>query len=230
MAEARDAKGKPDKEKSDRPADPTTEILFILIIVVLVSRLLGLWGGESIFNKIGDYFSSGSFDRSLGRTGGVPIFQTIISLFYVISNVLSAFFIVAIIYSGVNIVRIDTEWRKQLYPEPPGPEPETPRNSRWDMVTAHIGSDNPSEWRLAILEADIILDELLDRLGYVGDTIGDKLKNANVQKFRTLDNAWEAHKIRNAIAHEGSDFVLTQREARRIVTLYETVFREFDYI
>jgi hypothetical protein len=94
----------------------------------------------------------------------------------------------------------------------------------------HIGSDNPSDWRLAILEADIILDELLSELGYTGDTIGDKLKKAHRGDFKSLDHAWEAHRIRNAIAHEGQDFVLTQREARRILDLYEMVFREFDYI
>jgi hypothetical protein len=56
------------------------------------------------------------------------------------------------------------------------------------------------------------------------------LKNADPAHFRTLQYAWEAHKIRNAIAHEGQDFTLTHREARRIVGLYEAVFREFEYI
>jgi hypothetical protein len=48
--------------------------------------------------------------------------------------------------------------------------------------------------------------------------------------FKTLDAAWEAHKIRNAIAHEGSDFVLSQRESKRVIGLYEMVFNEFNYV
>jgi hypothetical protein len=106
---------------------------------------------------------------------------------------------------------------------------EPMRNERWDKVLAHVNSENPSDWRLAILEADIMLDELVTRMGYLGTTLGDKLKQARRGDFRTLDAAWEAHRTRNQIAHEGSDFVLTQHEARRIIALYETVFEEFKY-
>jgi len=103
---------------------------------------------------------------------------------------------------------------------------QTP-NPRWKQVLAHIGSDNPSDWRLAILEADIVLEETLDRAGYVGETLGDKLKNAENRPFNSLNAAWEAHKIRNAIAHQGQGFELNQREAARVVGLFEGVFREF---
>ncbi|GEM_PF-3445192 len=100
-------------------------------------------------------------------------------------------------------------------------------NPRWKQVLAHIGSDNPSDWRLAILEADIVLEETLDRAGYVGETLGDKLKSAERRPFNSLNAAWEAHKIRNAIAHQGQGFELNQREASRVVGLFEAVFREF---
>jgi hypothetical protein len=48
--------------------------------------------------------------------------------------------------------------------------------------------------------------------------------------MKTLNQAWEAHKIRNAIAHQGADFLLSEREAKRVVSLYREVFQEFDYI
>ena len=104
------------------------------------------------------------------------------------------------------------------------------RNERWEKVRAHVATDNPSDWRLAIIEADIMLDEIVSRMGYPGMTLGDRLKQANRGDFTTLDAAWEAHRTRNEIAHSGSDFVLTQREARRIIDLYASVFEEFKYI
>ena len=100
------------------------------------------------------------------------------------------------------------------------------QNPRWQKVLEHTVSDNPSDWRLAILEADIVLEETLDRAGYVGDTLGDKLKNAEKRPFASLNAAWEAHRIRNAIAHQGQGFELTQRDARRAISLFEAVFRE----
>ncbi len=79
-------------------------------------------------------------------------------------------------------------------------------------------------WRMGILEADNLLDELLLDRGYQGITMADKLKQAN---FNTIDLAWSAHKMRNRIAHDGSKFVLTDRIARNTLELYRSVFNEF---
>ncbi len=104
------------------------------------------------------------------------------------------------------------------------------KNNRWHKVLDHVKSDRPSDWSLAILEADIMLDEVVTKIGYQGQTLGEKLKQATRGDFKSIDDAWEAHKIRNQIAHEGSDFILTQREAKRVISLYSKVFEEFKYI
>ena len=103
-------------------------------------------------------------------------------------------------------------------------------NPKWKIVEEHINSDDANKWKLAILEADIILSELLDSLQLHGEGIGEKLKNVEASDFDNLEQAWEAHKIRNAIAHQGSDFLLTQREAKRVIELYRSVFQEFKVI
>ncbi|KKU59226.1 MAG: hypothetical protein UX81_C0011G0015 [Parcubacteria group bacterium GW2011_GWA2_47_12] len=107
---------------------------------------------------------------------------------------------------------------------------EGPRNMKWEKIQEHINSPNAADWRLAILEADILLDELLDAMKYRGESIGEKLKKIEQSDFTTLDLAWEAHRIRNQVAHEGSEFLLSDREARRVIKLYEEVFKEFQYI
>ncbi|MBA3551093.1 hypothetical protein H0W32_02705 [Patescibacteria group bacterium] len=150
--------------------------------------------------------------------------------YVILANILSLFFLLGLVYALIKMLEVEKKWYKQIYPGNPIPQEDHPKNSKWELVLQHISTDNPSDWRLAILEADIILDNLLEQLGYIGDTIGDKLKKAVKADFETLDKAWEAHKIRNAIAHEGQDFTLTQREAERIIGLYQAVFNEFDYI
>jgi len=107
---------------------------------------------------------------------------------------------------------------------------QTERNTKWMKVVDLLGMINESDWRLAIMEADNILKEMLGVMGYHGDTIGDQLKSVEKSDFLTLSDAWEAHKVRNRIAHEGTDFRLSQREAQRIIGLYENVFKEFHYI
>lgn len=107
---------------------------------------------------------------------------------------------------------------------------ESPINPKWEQIQMHLNSKNPSEWRVAIIEADIMLDDLLKSIGYHGDTVGDKLKAVEKSDFTTVDAAWEAHKVRNAIAHQGADFQINEREANRVIALFETVFREFKII
>ncbi len=109
-------------------------------------------------------------------------------------------------------------------------ETKTQIQTKWEKIVKLSESINQSDWRLAIIESDIILDDLLEKLQLPGDTMGDKLKAVEKSDFVTLDEAWEAHKARNMIAHEGSDFLLNQRETRRIISLYEKVFKEFHLI
>ncbi len=108
--------------------------------------------------------------------------------------------------------------------------PESKGNPKWVRVVSLINSNNSSDWRLAIIEADVMLEELLRVNGYHGDTIGDMLKAVEPSDMLTLDNAWEAHKVRNRIAHAGADFELTEREAKRVIVLFESVFKEFEII
>lgn len=98
---------------------------------------------------------------------------------------------------------------------------------RWQRILEQISKDDEHAWRLAILEAYIMLNELLDVQGYRGETMADKMKSVDRSNFTTIDMAWEAHKVRNKIAHEGSEHSLTHREARRVIDMYANVFREF---
>ena len=100
---------------------------------------------------------------------------------------------------------------------------------RWGTVVKHIESESPNDWKQAILEADIMLDDLLTNMGYRGESIGEKLKRVDPAHFETLNDAWEAHKIRNDIAHQ-SQYSLNQIDARRVIQQYRKVFEEFYYI
>lgn len=113
--------------------------------------------------------------------------------------------------------------------EPERAENET-EHARWSHVIALIESPSESDWRQSIIEADIMLDDILGTHGYEGSTLAEKLKQGDPARFRTLQDAWDAHKIRNDIAHQGSTYKLTDHIAYRTIGKYKNVFEEFHAI
>lgn len=95
---------------------------------------------------------------------------------------------------------------------------------KWEIVLNYAAGTDEALWRVGILEADNILNDLLVDRGYQGATIADRL---SVASFNTIDLAWAAHKIRNRIAHDGSRFVITERIAKNTFDLFKAVFTEF---
>jgi hypothetical protein len=160
--------------------------------------------------------------------------KSTIGFFVGLSIPLSVIFIVGIIVSIERLKRIRQAEDKILNPhvemgyQTVGvSEPANNLGNRWRTAMEHVSSDNPNDWRQGIIEADIILEEMLRGMGYRGDSIGDMLKRVERADFDTLDQAWEAHNVRNRIAHDGSSFIISQVEAKRILALYRQVFEEF---
>jgi len=110
------------------------------------------------------------------------------------------------------------------------PQEHRAKNDTWKRVLEHLESGDPNNWRLAIMEADIMLEDMVDTMMLPGESLGERMTNIEQSDFNTIDKAWEAHKLRNKIVHEGGDYILTEREAKRIVSLYKEVFDEFHFI
>jgi len=79
------------------------------------------------------------------------------------------------------------------------------------------------EAKLAIIEADSLLNEILKRMGYKGETLGERLEQLTSANISNLEEVLEAHKIRNNIIHDPS-YKLTLDQARRILAIYEKAF------
>ncbi len=107
---------------------------------------------------------------------------------------------------------------------------EAPKNERWEEVQRLGSSTHESDWRRAIMEADIMLGQALEAQGYRGSTVGERLKDANPLQMTTLDIAWQAHKVRNEIAHAGEGYHLSEWEAKGTLDFYRRVFEELGFI
>ena len=186
--------------------------------------------GVDIFSLIWGIFGksegTASFLNPSGFLGVFDIFWTIFAfLAFIVSGIMLALYAYASTRRWQYYAQSDAELRQEeaLYDEM---YRGIKSSSRLDDVLMHIASPNPNDWKLAIIEADIILDEALKQYGYVGNSLGERLKSISTSQLGTLNEAWEAHKVRNRIAHEGADFVLTKRIAEDTINRYRRVFNE----
>ena len=157
-------------------------------------------------------------------------YAQLFSLVNILLTLAAILFITVIIYSSIRIRELRqkelADLKKFIVHEPAS----SGKNEKWEKIQTDIQSTNPSDWRLAIIEADTVLDDMVKVMGYKGEDLGERLKSVEPSDFETLNDAWEAHKVRNRIAHDGSNYPLTHDEAKRIIGLYERVFREFKFI
>lgn len=71
---------------------------------------------------------------------------------------------------------------------------------RWQtiMMTSETGA---SGLKSSISEADKLFDHVLRQQSFRGDTMAERLKQAQT-RLSNRDSVWRAHKLRNALAHD----------------------------
>lgn len=202
---------------------------FFAFLNLLFLRLFG--DGQGNFSGTTGVFENWSPTDSFSTV--VTWLSNAWSVLVVLSWIVSALLLFGLIYAYIRhselgaVVKSIMKKQEETYAKLNKTEV---KSQRWQDVQAHINGSSPNDWKLAIIEADIILGELLDKLGYAGTSIGEKLKGVPATSFTTINQAWRAHNTRNRIAHEGGDFSLSFREAKETITQYQMVFEEFDFV
>lgn len=183
---------------------------------------------EYFFRQIYDllYGSKGALNYSLFAAFIASVWVWLTALGYLLA--VAGLFL--IVYCMVRVFELREREEHYYSTLIHAPEAAMKTNARWEHIESLIESGDQSKWREAIMEADIMLNDALYKRGYEGENVSEKLKSADPHNFRSLEDAWEAHKVRNQIAHEGSAFHITETIARRTIARYESVFREFEIL
>ena len=85
---------------------------------------------------------------------------------------------------------------------------------KWQKVQRRLETANEAEYKLAIIEADGMLNDILLRMNFRGETLGDRLKTLTSTIIPNLDDVWKAHQTRNNVVHD-PDYRLTLQEAQK---------------
>jgi|SRR3989344_5804485 len=155
-------------------------------------------------------------------------FSEIIWRIKLISTIFSVLFGFTFIYLMVKfrqLVKIKIQMNKAFHL--PVPAYGGALQSKWEEIMHHSESNREAEWKLAIIEADKLVDDILKSASYPGDSMGERLMNIEKGQLLSLDGLWEAHKVRNKLVHD-TNYFLRYAEARRAIMLYESALKELD--
>ena len=152
---------------------------------------------EYIFNKI-----ASSIQPTINLLTNPSTWGTIGT----ISAIVSIIFLSIIIFSLVRMYEIQVFDKKEIEHEishalAKTKEKERELNPRWKYILTLLESPNESDWRVAIIESDTLLEEAFRERGLVGNTMSELLEEAKMNGYSSIQSAWDAHLVRNKIAH-----------------------------
>jgi hypothetical protein len=73
---------------------------------------------------------------------------------------------------------------------------------QWIALLRRIEEGTKQSLPLAVVEADRLMDQTLKQFGYPGENFGERLRGLPPGTIANLDALWNAHRLRNRIAHE----------------------------
>lgn len=99
----------------------------------------------------------------------------------------------------------------------------------WRSVLRKFSSGSPESVRIAIVEADALVDRLLRDIGFKGDTLAERLQKLDGEEVRSVSGVWDAHRLRNNLVHSPG-FSLSSQEAETALKKYEAFFKELEIL
>ena len=126
------------------------------------------------------------------------------------------FLLIVVVVLGVKrLVRVIRR------PELDGTNPEKIRRA-WQQIEQTSGQGIMGS-KLALIEADKLLDTVLRAMYMPGETLADRLKSARY-KYPNINKVWWAHKLRNQLVHD-TTFEITSGQVRSALNDYKNALK-----
>lgn len=96
--------------------------------------------------------------------------------------------------------------------------------TKWLKIEHQLKRDETSSYSMVVIHADKLLDQALIERGLKGNTMAERMKQC-AQLFSDRNGVWQAHKLRNRIAHE-DDVIVTYDDARRALATMKRALKD----
>jgi len=157
-----------------------------------------------------------------------PELQEKIFVFKIIFIIVSIIFLAMIIYYALNTSYLRHLFIQDL--EDASSRKDYGRSKiskKWGMVKKRLEKDNEAEYKLALIEADKILDDILKKMGYGEESLNEKLKHLSSSDVSNLEELLKVNEICQNVVHD-PDYRLNKEKAEEIISVFEKSFKELE--
>lgn len=99
----------------------------------------------------------------------------------------------------------------------------------WNLIKKRLTSEESNQYKVAILEADGLLDKFLTEAGYEGETVIDKVKSIPQHFSSNIDRVIESHNLRNEII-KNENLSVSKEDAEKNVDAMEKFLKTMDIL
>ncbi|MFH1643146.1 MAG: hypothetical protein ABH967_00695 [Patescibacteria group bacterium] len=92
--------------------------------------------------------------------------------------------------------------------------------SKWNKIIKRLKKGKEAELKLAVIDADQMLADVLNKIGYPGETLSESLAKIDVETLTNLEEVKEAHKIASNVMHD-PDYDLDINSAEKVLRAYK---------
>ncbi|MDD2913483.1 MAG: hypothetical protein PHH17_00125 [Candidatus Pacebacteria bacterium] len=141
----------------------------------------------------------------------------------------------AILFVAIVFLFLKTSWFKDRFLENTkeiltySPLKEGKFKKEWKSILEKFNTGIEGEQKMAIIKADEMLNDVLEKLDFKGDFIVEKLRTMTSENLKNIDDVWQAHKIRDNIVYD-PDYKLPLQESKKAIDAYMAAFQNLDVI
>jgi hypothetical protein len=156
-----------------------------------------------------------------------PEFQGIVFWARIISYSISTLLIVSIL---ILLTRSSATWwvseSLDSFRKPKLPER---MQKSWEKIIERLEKNDEANLKLAVIEADKMLEDVLKRMGLEGKDMGERLEQLGSQQLKSYEGVLEAHRLRDLIIHQ-KDIIVTKEQAQIAMASYGEALKELEVL
>ena len=100
---------------------------------------------------------------------------------------------------------------------------------KWNKIEARLETGDYSQYKLAVIEADKIVDGIFKSMGLKGNDMIERMKTLNPEQLEAEEGLESAHKVRNRIINDPS-YKIEKEETKETLDIYAKFLTENEFM